>query len=211
MYGLDGCNLTCSSDRLVALLGLAGSYLRKILVTNMQRDSGIVSLGVIHMDHIGWWCKEDIRFRCYENYTPLITVLEVWVASPVERNSSTVSDTSLIIKALFMKAICRRIDNRTLLETDGKTIRGSVNPDVSTKAIYDCQLLCCLPLYADFDENKNAPNITGHVVQPVLHVRSKWYWRPSRCLRRREWHSGSHVQGQIWGTSVSRCSSLMLW
>ena len=92
----------------------------------------------------------------------------------MEWNSSTVSDTSLIIKALFMKAICRRIDNRTLLETDGKTIRGSVNLDVSTEALYDGQLLCCLPLYADFDENKNAPGITGHIVQPVLYEDSSF-------------------------------------
>jgi len=66
-----------------------------------------------------------------------------------------------------MKGICRRIDNRTLPKTDGKTIRGSVNPDVSTEVLYDGQLLCCLPLYADFDKNKNAPSITGYVVQPV--------------------------------------------
>ena len=66
-----------------------------------------------------------------------------------------------------MKAICHRIDSRTLLEADGKTIRGSVNPDVSTEALYYSQLLCCLPLYADFDKNKNAPSITGHVAQPV--------------------------------------------
>ena len=66
-----------------------------------------------------------------------------------------------------MKAICRWIDNGTLLETDGKTIRGSVNPDVSMEALYDGQLLCCLPLYADFDKSKNAPSITGHVAQPV--------------------------------------------
>lgn len=66
-----------------------------------------------------------------------------------------------------MEAIYRRIDNRTLLETDGKTIRGSVNPDISTEVLYDGQLLCCLPLYADFDKNKNVLSITGHVVQPV--------------------------------------------
>ena len=46
-----GCNLTYSSGRLVTQA--LRSYLRKRLVTNMQRDSGIVSLGVIHMDPIG--------------------------------------------------------------------------------------------------------------------------------------------------------------